>query len=143
MKAAVLCLALICLAAPAVAADKTTEIPRYVNLSPVALPVVVNGQVINYVFVAVRIDLTTAVDPSAVGLKEPYFRDALVREAHRTPFTLASDYTKIDQVKLCAALLADARAIAGANAIVDVRVLTQTPKSTRVPLPRQGNSTSP
>ena len=54
-------------------------------------------------------------------------------------FTVATDYTKIDEVKLCASLLADARAIAGANTIVDVKVMTQTPKSTHVRLAPRGN----
>ena len=142
MKVLPVALILACMAAPhawSAEAAKTKEVPHYVNLSPVAIPVITGGQVVNYVFVAVRIDLVPAVDSAAISVKEPFVRDALVRAAHRTPFTVATDYTKIDEVKLCASLLADARAIAGANTIVDVKVMTQTPKSTHVRLAPRGN----
>jgi hypothetical protein len=66
---------------------------QYVDLSPVALPIVLNGRLINYVFVQVRINLTPSADAPKIREKEPWFRDALVRAGHRTPFTKATDYT--------------------------------------------------
>ncbi|MBQ1541075.1 hypothetical protein C5708_02015 [Caulobacter sp. CCUG 60055] len=96
-----------------------------VNLAPVALPVVVGGRVVNYVFVTVRIDLDANVDAAKVRDKEPYFRDALVRAAHRTPFTLASDHNRIDEAKLKAALWPEAVRIAGPGAAKAVVVVSQ------------------
>jgi hypothetical protein len=110
--------------------DKVTQ--QYVAISPVALPVVVNNKVVNYVFVNVRIDLTASADSPRMREREPYFRDALVRAAHRTPFTLAGDYTKIDEARLKAAVMRDAVTIAGPNVIKGVQVLNQAPKSSRV-----------
>jgi hypothetical protein len=56
----------------------------------------------------------------------------LVRSAHRTPFTLASDLTKIDEAKLKQAVYRDAVAIAGPNAVKSVTITSQAPKSMRV-----------
>ncbi len=41
----------------------------------------------NYVFVIVRINLTTTANAAQLREKEPFFRDALVRAGHRTPFS--------------------------------------------------------
>lgn len=111
---------------------KKDEGGQYVNISPVALPIVVGGKVVNYVFVNVRIDLAPTADAVKIREREPYFRDALVRAAHRTPFTLAGDYTKIDEARLRATLMRDAIALTSRGAIRDVVVVSQAPKSHRV-----------
>lgn len=114
------------------AKGKTEEVASYVNLSPVAIPIIVSNRVVNYIFVRVRVNLTPGVDSPAIREKEPFFRDALVRAAHRTPFTVPGDYTKADAARMSASVLADARRIAGAAAVRSVEILSQTPKSTRV-----------
>ena len=107
-------------------AGKTTGAAgQYVDLQPVALPIVVNGILINYVFVNVRINLTGSADVVRLRDKEPYFRDALVRAGHRTPFVLASDYQKIDEARMIAALTRDASAIAGPGMIRSVVITSQ------------------
>ena len=108
--------------APPKADDQT------VKLSPVALPIVVNGRIVNYVFTDVQIDLTPSADVIALRAKEPDFRDALVREAHRTPFVLANDYNHLDEARLKAVLARDAGAIVGARNIKGVEVLSATPQ---------------
>ena len=64
------------------------------------MPIIVNGRLVNYVFVYVRINLATGADTPRWRDKEPYFRDALVRLGHRTPFTWPSDYTRLDEARL-------------------------------------------
>jgi hypothetical protein len=130
--------ALALIAASATAAEasgggesKKGEGGQYVNISPVALPIVVGGKVVNYVFVNVRIDLTPSADAVKIREREPYFRDALVRAAHRTPFTLAGDYTKIDEARLKAAVIRDAVALAP-GVVRGVVIVSQAPKSQRV-----------
>jgi hypothetical protein len=103
---------------------------QYVDLAPVALPIVVEGRLINYVFVTVRLQLTASADAAKVRAKEPFFRDALVRAAHREPFTDPSDYTAIDAVRLRAVLLREATAIAGKSVKAAV-IVSQTPKRRR------------
>lgn len=108
---------------------------RYVNLLPVALPIAVSGKLVNYVFCSLRVNLTAAADPAKMRIKEPWFRDAIVRAGHRTPFTLATDYTRIDEGRLKAALLREAGAIVGAKNVASVSLMRQDPKQ-RNGLPR-------
>lgn len=108
---------------------------QYVDLAPVALPIVVEGQLINYVFVSARLQLTASADAAKLRAKEPFFRDALVRAGHKTPFTNPNDYTVVDVSRLQAVLLRDATAIAGGNGVKAVVVLSQAPKR-RLGLPK-------
>jgi hypothetical protein len=110
----------------AYAADDAPDMDRAVTLSPVAIPIVIDGQVINYIFVTARVLLTPQADQFALRDKEPYFRDALVRAAYRTPFLLKGDYNHIDEAKLKAALWRDATAIAGPGNVRGVAVVSQT-----------------
>src|SRR5580698_5264509 len=86
-----------------VASAETKATGQYVDLSPVAMPIVIDGRLINYVFVYIRVNLTPSADAIHLRDKEPYFRDALVRMGHRTPFSLRTDYTKLDEARLKAA----------------------------------------
>jgi len=104
------------------------DVGQYVDLQPVGLPIVSNGQLVNYVFVYVRINLTTGANAAKLREKEPYFRDALVRAGHRTPFTLPSDLSKIDTAKLTAALNRDITAIVGPGQVLSVVVTSQAPR---------------
>ncbi len=121
------------------AAGKTEPPPKdagqYVELLPVALPIVADGRLVNYVFVYVRINLVGSANPAPLRAKEPHFRDALVRAGHRTPFTLPADYSKIDTVKLAAAMMREGAAIAGPGQIKSVVVTSQQPRR-RVATPR-------
>lgn len=117
--------------------EKPKTVGQYVDLSPVALPIVANGRLINYVFVSVRVVLKSTANTPKIREREPYFRDALVRAGHRTPFNSASDYTSIDEKKLEASLFREVVAIAGPRDIQSVKVLSQTPK-TLAGLPKIG-----
>src|SRR5665213_434754 len=72
------------------------DIDRAVTLSPVAMPIIVDGQVGNYIFVTARVLLTQQADQFALRDKEPFFRDALVRAAYHTPFLLKGNFNRID-----------------------------------------------
>jgi len=116
-------------AGPALAASPKSGkevVGQYVDLSPVALPVIVGGRLKNYVFVTVRLKLTPKADVQKLRGKEPYFRDALVRAGHRTPFVIDSDWTRLDETRLRASLARDAAAIAGAGMIQGVEIVGQT-----------------
>ena len=117
-------------AGPAVASGNPSgdaQVGQYVDLQPVALPVVVDGQLVNYVFVNVRLNLASNADTSRWRAKEPFFRDALVRAAHRSPFTVPNAPDKIDLPRLTAALMRAAVAITGPNVIRSVVVTSQVP----------------
>ena len=125
----ILALSLAALAGPVRAGDDKVPkaVGQYVDLQPVALPVVVDGRLVNYVFVYVRINLTGGADVIRLRTREPFFRDALVREGHRTPFVIPGDWQRLDQAKLTATLFRDAEAIAGPGAVASVVVTSQTP----------------
>lgn len=107
--------------------EKAPE-PPYVDISPVGLPVVLDGRLVNYVFAQVRLNVRPGVDSGALRAKEPYFRDALIRAAHRTPFVLQDNPDRLDEAALKRVMAAEAARIAGPRAIVSVQVLRQTPR---------------
>lgn len=112
---------------------KTKEVGQYVDLQPVAMPIVVDGQLVNYVFVYVRINLKTGVDVTKVREKEPFFRDVLVRDAHRTPFVIPGDWQRVDEAKLVAAMTRDAAAITGPGIVSSVSLTSQSPQKRVMP----------
>jgi len=130
------------LAAPALASDKKDDkvaVGQYVDLSPVGLPIVVDGRLVNYVFAYVRIVLTPNANSVKLREKEPFFRDALVRAGHRTPFTNPRDYTVLDAAKLTASLTREATLIAGPGMVKSVVITSQSPKKRQgLPTPRAG-----
>jgi hypothetical protein len=121
--------------AQAASGSAPAAVGQYVDLQPVGLPIVVRGQLVNYVFVYIRLNLSAGADAAFLRDKEPYFRDALVRMAHRTPFTVPGDYNLIDEARLTAGLMREASAIAGPGAIRNVVVTSQAPQH-RLPAPR-------
>lgn len=108
--------------------DGKGAVGQYVDLQPVALPIVSERRLVNYVFVNVRLNLTTSANAAKLREKEPFFRDALVRAAHRTPFTNPADLSTVDVPRLTAALMRDATTIAGAGQIRTVAITSQAPR---------------
>jgi hypothetical protein len=102
--------------------------PLALNIAGVGLPIISDGRIRNYVFVTVRLTLGGGQTPETMRAKEPYFRDALVRAAHRTPFVLADDWTRIDDAAVNAMLMAAAPALSGPGSITQVEVALQSPR---------------
>lgn len=137
LRAALLAALLIAAAGPVMAAgaakaDKAAP-GQYVDLAPVAIPIVVKGELINYVFVTVRLQLSTMADATKLRTKEPFFRDALVRAAHRDYLTNPKDYMTVDGPRLQKVLLTEAVAIAGPKDIKSVVITSQAPKKRMAP----------
>ncbi len=126
---------LVATAARAAAPPKKETAGQYVDLSPLALPVIVGGKLINYVFVALRLNLAASADSTKLRAKEPWFRDAMVRAGHRNPFTNPRNYLVLDEARLKSVLLREAGVIAGPKNFTSVTVTSMTPKQ-RSGLPR-------
>jgi hypothetical protein len=128
----ILMVSALAIAAPAVAGEGGAKpaVGQYVDLQPVAVPVVDGGRLRNYVFVSVRLNLAARVDPTVLRAKAPYFRDALVRTSHRTPFSVPGDWTRIDEAALKASLYRQASAIAGPGVITGVVITSSQPQRT-------------
>jgi len=101
------------------------QVGQYVDLQPVALPIVVDGALVNYVFVYVRLNLAPGADVSRWRAKEPYFRDALVRAGHAAPFTIPRNSEKVDAAKLVATMMRESAAIAGPGVVRSVSLTSQ------------------
>lgn len=98
------------------------------GVSGVGLPVIEGGRVRNYVFVSMKLHLGAGRTPQEMRSKEPWFRDALVKAAHRTPFLVPGDWTRLDEAALQRSLMADAARIAGRGAVTRVEILNQAPR---------------
>ena len=111
------------------------DLPKGYQISQMDLPIVGKGRLVNYVFVTVRVILTPSANAPKLREKEPYYRDALVRAGHRTPFTIPTDYNRVDEAKLKAQLYRDAVAIAGRGNIAFVQIDSQQPQH-HLPTPK-------
>jgi len=134
------------LAAPAAAAVTSAQageggqpkvVGQYVDLAPVGLPVVDGGKLRNYVFVSVRLMLSSRVDPNKLREKEPYFRDALVRASHRRPFTVPGQWMSVDIEAMKATMLREAAAIVGPGVVTQVVLPNPPTAQKRVAAPRR------
>lgn len=111
------------------AGDKAAPAPNpTVLMNPLALPIVVDGRLVNYVYVTIRLQLSARADAPALRAKEPYFRDALVRAGYRTPFVRNDNYTVLDDDRMKAALLREAAAIAGPGMVVSAQIIREQPQ---------------
>ena len=106
--------------------DKETPKAQTLALEAVALPIIVDGQLINYVFCSIRLDLYPNADGTKVREKEQYIRDDLVRAGHRTPFTRPDDYSRIDEARVRAEVMRFAPTVVGPGVVKAVVVTKQT-----------------
>jgi hypothetical protein len=130
------------MATPAVAAGKSEpkdDAPA-IDMSPIALPVLLNGRVVNYVYVHLRLLTGPGADQNALRRKEPFIRDAVVRGAHRNALNNPDQLTSLDEPRLNALALAEARRVGGAKNFKAVVVTRQEAKRVRG-LPNQKPST--
>jgi hypothetical protein len=135
--------AALALATPAHAdVDGKTTSNQTIQMESVALPVIVNGQLLNYVFVSIRLELMPRADGALVRGKEQFFRDDLVRTGHRAPFTRFDDYTKVDEAKVRAEILRAAPGIVGAG-VVKTAVITKQVSQKMLGVPRTATKTAP
>lgn len=116
------------LAGPVAASEGKPAPNPTVLMSPLALPIVVDGKLVNYVFVSMRLGLSKSADPDAMRDKVPYFRDALVRAAHRTPFVRPDNYAAIDEPRMKVALMREIVGIVGPGMVVSINILRAQPQ---------------
>ena len=109
----------------ALAADAAAEKPSTVQLAPVAMPIVIEGRLVNYVFVTVKLTLAKGAEGAKVRDKEAFFRDALVRAGHHTPFVTPADYTKVDVAKIRAEVMRDAPKFVGPGVVANAEITKQ------------------
>lgn len=102
------------------------------SIAGLGLPVITDGRLRNYVFVSLRLELGRGKTIEQMRSKEAYFRDALVKAAHRTPFSVAGDWTRLDEARMSSALVFAANSISGPGSVTRVEIVMQTPRRTLV-----------
>ncbi|MFN3667931.1 MAG: hypothetical protein ACK4VY_01335 [Brevundimonas sp.] len=114
--------------APAARAEDAPSGGQSLSMPGVGLPIIVGGRLRNYVFVSLRLHLGGSATPETMRTKEAFLRDALVRSAHRTPFVVADDWTRIDGAAVSASLMRSAATIAGRGSVARVEIVSQAPR---------------
>lgn len=107
--------------------DEPSGNPSF-NIAGVGVPIIVEGRIRNYVFVTIRLTLGAGQTPETLRAKEPYYRDALVKAAHVTPFVVENDWTVVNTAAISAMLMRAAPRISGAGSVVNAEVALQTPR---------------
>lgn len=115
-------------ASAALASSDAPAAPAALSIAGLGLPVIEGGRLRNYVFVALRLELGAGKTVEQMRPKEAFYRDALVKAAHRTPFTVPGDWTRLDERALSAALVSASVAISGRGSVRRVEVVSQSPR---------------
>ncbi len=123
-------LALSALPVTAFASPETNAAPEaaWVTMTGVGLPIIVDGRVINHIFVELKLHLKPGHPLEQVRAKDAHMRDALVRAGHARPFVLADNYNRVNERALAAALMQIATRQLGAGIVQRVEVVRQTPR---------------
>ncbi len=109
-----------------------------IKLQSMALPVIADGKLINYVFVQSTITLKDGVLPAVFEGKEPLLRDAIVREAHSKPFVRPDSYVALDEARLKGSILRETNGLIGPGKVALVTIVKQTPRNFIAPPPKPG-----
>ena len=120
--------AALCVAAPARAAAELKSGEEHVDYAGVPIPIVVNGRLVNYVFVVLRLVPQPGADPTRIKEREPFVRDYLVRLAHKQPFVVPQDLTRVDSRRLLSAVAAQAPRLIGPRLVRSVGIASATPQ---------------
>ncbi|WP_155847367.1 hypothetical protein [Asticcacaulis sp. AC402] len=99
-----------------------------VRLASIGIPVVRNRQVVNYLFVSVRINLTMTAPEAKLRELEPVFRDTVVRVSHRISFGKADRHDQLDEARFKSAMMPEFTRIAGPGNIKSIDIVSQSPK---------------
>lgn len=106
--------------------------PTY-KLGSMSIPIIYNGRIVNYVFVALTLRLTSGVEVQAFKDKEPALRDAIVRAAYRTPFTRADTWKEVDGPRLTGFVMGQCASLFGKGKVASVEIVKQIPRQQLMP----------
>ena len=124
----VLALILLSLAAGPEGASAGKPNQPYVDMQPIGFPAVLQGRLVNYVFVDLRLMLAPGVDASRLQIQEPALRDMVVRGAAHAPLNPPGDGLRLDEARLKAEVMKDAVARFGPGKVTAVVIRSQTPQ---------------
>ena len=118
-------------ATTALAAPDTDEAPEVgtdIDVAGVVLPVLIDGRARNYIFVAIKLRLALGKPAEPVRIKEAYYRDALVRAAHRVSLAVPQDWNRLSEAGIKGAVMAIAAVVSGPGVVQSCEVISQMPR---------------
>ncbi len=95
---------------------------RTMDAAYIAVPVVRDGVLVNYLFVSLRFEIAPGVDIWRTRERAHFLRDALVSAAHRTPLADSAHADQLNQPAALAAFRAAAAEALGAQAVRTVSI---------------------
>ncbi|MDX2277037.1 MAG: hypothetical protein NW206_16420 [Hyphomonadaceae bacterium] len=101
----------------AAASGRTMDAPY------LAVPVVRDGRLANYLFVSVRFEIAQGVDLWRTREQAQFLRDALVRAAHANQLAMANDPNRLDDARAIQVFRAAAVQVLGERAVGRVTIL--------------------
>ena len=135
-------------AGPALAGDKKEDkkkegegqaLDPTIKLQAITIPIIVNGRIVNYVFVSMTMKLTSSTDIAMFEGKEPALRDAIIRAAYKTPFVRPDTWKEVDAKRLTSFVLGQANQLTGKGMFSSVEITKQIPRQQLMP-PKPGGA---
>lgn len=90
------------------------------DLPPFMAPFTVNGELKAYMYIVIKLDLTSDFKKPVVLEKVPYLQDAVIRHVHAVSIVSATDPTKVDEVALAAGLKPVIEKVLGPDVVAQV-----------------------
>lgn len=96
---------------------------RSMDAPYLAVPVIREGQLVNYLFVSLRIEIAPGVDLWRTRERAHFLRDALVRASHGNDLAAAEDNNTLDEARALAVYRAAAVQALGERAVAGVSIV--------------------
>lgn len=96
---------------------------RSMDAPYLAVPVIRNGQLVNYLFVSIRIEITQGVDLWRTREKAHFLRDALVRASHASDLVDPNDSNALNEPRALEAYRAAAIQALGEDAVGPISIV--------------------
>lgn len=96
---------------------------RSMDAPYLAVPVVRNGQLVNYLFVSIRIEISNGVDLWRTREKAHFLRDALVRASHANDLVDPNDSNALNEHRALEVYRAAAIQALGENAVGPISIV--------------------
>lgn len=104
-------------------AEGSSASGRTMDAPYLAVPVVRNGQLVNYLFVSIRIEIAQGVDLWRTREKAHFLRDALVRASHANDLVDPNDSNALNQARAIEVYRAAAIQALGENAVGPITIV--------------------
>ena len=102
--------------------DTKSGTPLVIELSKIALPLVRNGVLINYLFGVLQIQVSDAASTFYLRAQHYLLRDAIIRIASRSPVPAGSAPRSFDRVAVTRIVMQAVQAVRPSTRVINVRL---------------------